>query len=272
MNYTSRDENILQTLGCYGVLSTEQVARMFFLNTAPTTVRRRLRILEDADQIYRVHGLDNGGVAWVLTKNAAARVGCMYPIRHFNRNSLTHDVALSEVRNVLERSGLCSNWVPEHVLKTQANVNRSHSTEEKPFVPDAIFSMKQKNETRVVALELELHGKNQKRYENILSRYQRKKTLWAVWYLVPNEGLGKALERVWSKINGKRRNDLLMWSILPQFLRDPLNACARSEYFSYSLREFVNTKTQAVVPALAGALPEIKVKNKTIVDVESTVF
>ena len=264
MNYTSRDEAMMKTLGSYGILSTEQLARMYFPNTALTTVRRRLRILEDADQIYRVHGLDNGGVAWALTKNAAARVGCMYPIRHFNRNSLIHDVALSEVRNVLEREGLCQNWVPEHVLKTQANINRSRSSDEKPFVPDAIFSMKQKTETRVVALELELNGKNRKRYETILTRYKRKKTLWGVWYLVPNEGLGRALEKVWSEINYKSRNDLLMWSLLPNFLQDPLNAYVRSEYFSIPLKELVS--------ALPGALPEIRQPNKTTVNAASAVF
>ena len=247
---------MLETLGGYGVLSTEQVAKMFFPGIALTTVRRRLRAIEEAKLIYRVHGLDSGGVAWALTKPTADRIGCSYPIRQFNRNSLNHDVTLSEVRSVLESLSVVENWVPEHALKSQAAVNQIRSSTEKPFVPDAIFSVRQKGQARVVALELELSGKNRKRYENILSRYLWKKSLWALWYLVSNEALGRSLERVWKEINYGKRNDLLMWSVLPNFLKDPLNCCLQGEYFSYPLKELFDTKGVDLVPALGGALPE----------------
>lgn len=77
MNYTARDLKLMEKLGQYGVLSTEQVAKTFFQNIAMTTVRRRLRLLEHAKRIYRVHGLDNGGVAWSLTKNVAQEMGAV---------------------------------------------------------------------------------------------------------------------------------------------------------------------------------------------------
>jgi hypothetical protein len=252
---TSRDSEMMKTVGRYGVLSTEQLAKIFFPNTALTTVRRRLRLLEDEDMIYRVSGLDNGGVAWALTKSEARKIGCMYPIRHFNRNSLKHDVLLSEVRHRLESIGMGESWVPEHVLKAQAYTNRSRDEDQTPFVPDALFSVRQKGESRVVALELELNGKHRKRYENILSRYRRKKTLWAVWYLVTTDALGKTLEKVWKEINGGRRNDLLMWSSLASFFKDPRETRVRSEHFSYSLKDLVETKAPALMPALPGALP-----------------
>lgn len=264
---TDRDEQMFQTLGSYGVLSTEQVARMFFPNVATTTVRRRLRLLEAAELIYRIHGLDNGGVTWALTKSTADRIGCMFPIRHFNRNSIGHDVALSEVRNVLETTGICQSWVPEHVLKTQASMNRFRSNDEKPFVPDAILSVRQKNETRVIALEVELSAKNRKRYENILSRYQEKKTLWAVWYLVGGVGIGKLLEKVWRDINRGQRNDLLIWSVLPDFLKDPLNSHVRAEYFSYPLRELINHKSGALPGAPTGISTEKGITTKILADV-----
>ncbi len=269
---TKRDTEMLQTLGRYGVLSTDQLAKKFFVNVAMTTVRRRLRAIEKAELIYRVHGLDNGGVAWALTKNAAQKLGCAYPARHFSRNSITHDVALSEVRNVFEGVGLCQSWVPEHVLKTQAYANQHRSNDEMPFVPDAIVSVRQKTESRVIALELELTGKNQKRYENILDRYRRKKTLWAVWYLVPNENFGKMLEKVWRKVNDGRRSDLLIWSLLPSLLHDPLNTHVRSEHFSYSLKSLFLTTVQSKVTALPGALSESTNTNKSSEKTSESVF
>jgi hypothetical protein len=257
---TARDSSLMETLGRYGVLSTEQVAEKFFPNVALTTVRRRLRHLEREERIYRVRGLDNGGVAWALTKHAAQRLGCVYPARHFCRNSIPHDVALSRVRLALERVGLGERWVPEHQLKAQASLNGAQRSEERPFVPDALFTVRQKAEVRVIALELELHGKSRKRYEAILNRYRRKKTLWGVWYLVPTESLGQTLEKVWRDLNGGRRNDLLMWSILDSLLQDPLNVAVRSEHFNYPLKQLVNPEPRSEQPALPGALPESRPK------------
>ena len=107
---TLRDKEILQTLSRFGVLSTDQVGRKHFPNTAQTTVRRRLRTFEKYDLIYRVKGLDHGGVAWALSKNAVQSMGFSNAqIKHFNRNTRNNDVVLSEVRNVLEGAGRLGN-------------------------------------------------------------------------------------------------------------------------------------------------------------------
>jgi len=246
---------MMKTLGRYGVLSTEQAAKMFFPGTALTTVRRRLRALEKADHIFRVSGLDNGGVAWAVTKMSAQKLGCVHPARHFNRNSLTHDVLLSEVRYTLESTGVGEKWVPEHVLKIQTAIKHAKQMSERHFVPDAIFSVRQRGENRVVALELELTGKNRKRYEAILERYKYKKTLWAVWYLVANESLGRLLESVWKEVNFGKRNDLLIWSELDSVLSNPREALVRCEHFSVPLKNHVTMKPLQD-PALSGALPQ----------------
>jgi hypothetical protein len=161
-------------------------------------------------------------------------------------------VTLSEVRYVLERAGVAHQWVSEYVLKTQSMRQQTHSRTSESFVPDALFSVRQKAESRVVALELELNPKHKKRYENILTRYRRKSTLWAVWYLVPSETLGLTIQNVWREINAGKRNDLLIWSKLDDLLRDPWNTKVYSAHFTHYLRELVAMKR----PAPLGAPPE----------------
>lgn len=249
---TLRDQNILKRLGDFGVLTTAQVAKDFFPNTAMTTVRRRMRALEKAEMIYRVDGLDFGGVGWALTKNAAKKLGQLHGARRFSRNSLKHDVALSEVRNVLEKAGLARNWVPEHVLKTKALSKNRHRRDDSAFVPDAIFSLKGGDRTRVVALEVELHAKSKERYETILSRYKYKNSLSAIWYLVTSEALGISLESIWRKVNSNQSSDKLLWSHLSEILQDPLSASVNCGQLKSSLRDYLNPSP----PALGGALRE----------------
>lgn len=253
MKLTLRDQKLLEVLGSYGVLSTEQVAKQIFSGIAVTTVRRRLRILEKAKQIYRIHGLDSGGVAWALTKRKIEELSDGYSTRRFSRNSLNHDVTLNDVRAVLERTGVAANWVAEHVLKTRSSRNRRNENVDR-FVPDAIFSVRVKDETKAIAFELELTGKHRKRYENILERYRRKSSLWAVWYAVGSESIGRKLESVWHEVSHGKRNDLLIWSRLDEILRDPWNARVRSLYFNHALKELITGREK--IPALWGALPE----------------
>ncbi len=40
----------------------------------------------------------NGGVAWTISKAAAQKYGYPFPGRRFDRNSLSHDILLSEVK------------------------------------------------------------------------------------------------------------------------------------------------------------------------------
>jgi hypothetical protein len=148
----------------------------------------------------------------------------------------------------LEEIGIATNWRAEHVLK-----RISYKPGSEPTVPDALFSATSSNQSRVVALELELNGKSQSRYERILGKYLEMKTLWAVWYLVPSPSLGETLIRSWRKLTRDRRNDRLMWSLVSEVLNDPSSARIRSQYFNFRMDELFTLR------ALAPALPQSKV-------------
>lgn len=257
MKCTIRDTMLLETLGRFGVLSTAQLGELVFKGVALTTVRRRLRLLEKSKLIFRVPGLEDGGVGWCLTTKAALEIGVQYPLRHFNRNTLRHDILLSEVRIRLENVGLADDWTSEHVLRTNAWRDNRRITKDKELIPDGLFSTIVGQKTEAIAVEFELSGKNQKRYEAILGAYLLRKSLWAVWYIVENKTLGKTLQNVWRKINHGIRNDLLIWSHLDELLANPWEVQIHSEHFSYRLRDLISMRQpNSPIPAPGTALAE----------------
>lgn len=162
-----RDRNILTALAKYGVLSTKQIAALFFQGINHTTVMKRLRTLEAEGVILRSSGLPNAMSAWSLSINGARLIGAEEPCRYVNRNTLLHEVSISELRIALEGVGFGNDWTSEAELKKQFNYNSYQSDQNYKNIPDGIFIAKT-NTIGVAALELELHAKNHQRYRKIL--------------------------------------------------------------------------------------------------------
>lgn len=254
---TKRDAMLLEKLGRFGVLSTAQIGRIAFEGVALTTVRRRLRLLEKSNLIFRVPGLEDGGLGWCLTTRTAIRIGVQYPMRHFNRNTLRHEILLNDVRLGLEGVGLADDWTSEHVLRARAYRHDRREKKDRELIPDGLFSAVVGQNSQAIAVELELSGKNRKRYEQVLGAYKSRQSLWAVWYIVGNETLGKTLQDVWRRINRGKRNDLLFWSPLDELLANPYEVRVHSEHFKYPLRQLVYMRPlQPKMTAPRGAPPE----------------
>src|SRR5260370_34485285 len=112
-----RDLKFLSVLSKYGILSTEQVTRLCFDKIAHTTVMRRLRKLEKENLILRQTGLPTGMFAWVLTSDGAKKIDAGEPCRYSNRNTVHHEVTLSDLRMLLESVGLGDNWTSETEMR-----------------------------------------------------------------------------------------------------------------------------------------------------------
>ncbi|MEW6056151.1 MAG: replication-relaxation family protein [Bdellovibrionota bacterium] len=248
MIVTNRDSKLLEKLGSFGIFSTQQIQRVFFKEIDLSTVRRRLRKLEKADLIRRVEGLDKGGVGWCLTLKAARVVGIESPFFHFNRSTLHHEILLSELRLSLEAVGVGDQWTPEHVLRAEAWRTRSGKKPEKELIPDGICSVVYKEEKQKVAIELELTLKHRARYEKVFNAYLKRKDLWGVWYFVPSERMGRILDEVWRKVNRNNRNDLFMWSLLNQALRDPWNLEVHFSGNRHPMRKLITMKQPSALP------------------------
>jgi hypothetical protein len=197
---TERDRALFLALGKYGLLTTTQVSGRIFTGIQLSTVLRRLRALEVAKLIYRVRGLDTGEMVWILSRAGEAETKVRHPMIKPNKNGLGHDVLLTELRMSLEAAGLGQNFVPEWAVR-RLTYDHRRSQRGDQVVPDGIFSaMNWKKEVITVAVELEVNGKNTKRYEKIFSRYMGQSNLNLVWYFVKTESFGRALHDKWSEV------------------------------------------------------------------------
>ena len=202
---TKRDLILLEQLESFGVLSTQQVRELVFKGTDTRTVLRRLRLLKQRGWLLASEGLSNGGLAWILSKKGALLFNLEGETKPINRNTLQHDVIVSDVRIQLERLGIVESWTPEHILKKKAAKSfhereKSFSyVEDPPIVPDSLFITKQGWEIKAVALEVELSLKSKARYKKIFSQYKNKKELWCVWYVVLNKSAGESLFELWNR-------------------------------------------------------------------------
>ena len=202
---TERDLLLLELLESYGVLSTQQIRGLVFKGINTRTVLRRLRILKQRGFIYSSAGLPNGSLAWTLSKRAVELFKHDIQSKVINKNSLQHDVAISQIRIHLERLKIVESWTGEHILKKEfikscggrEDFHKYHA--ESSLIPDSLFTTKAKGEIKAVALELELCLKSKIRYKKIFSKYKDKKNISFVWYVVLNKSVGELLLKLWDK-------------------------------------------------------------------------
>src|SRR5271154_3274859 len=101
-----RDQEILRNLSKYAVLSTHQIANLLFNGVTHTTMMRRLRGLEKAKYIHRGVPLDDGTNTWILGLEGRRLMNQMPTSVFMNRNTIEHDVLLTDVRMLLESLNL----------------------------------------------------------------------------------------------------------------------------------------------------------------------
>ncbi len=218
-----RDRKILAALANYGVLSTKQISDLFFAGINHTTVMKRLRTLESEGIILRSSGLPNAMSSWCLSINGARLIGADEPARYVNRNTLLHEVGVSDLRISLETIDFGDNWTSEAELKRQFNYNSRHTDQHSKNIPDGIFSAKT-DAMGVVAVELELHAKSHQRYRKILSQYAEKDSIKWVWYVVQSKSIGDTVMNQWRKVQRYSYSPVLIISLLETVLSNPRNA------------------------------------------------
>lgn len=247
MRMQKRDENLMQYLSKYGVLSTDQIRKTLFQNTAQTTVLRRLRILEGEGLILRNDGLLSGGCAWGLSRKGASLIEAPLPFRFQNKNTLLHDVALTELRMSLEKIGAGENWSSEQEIKRRSSFQPG-SGFMSTNIPDAIFVANKNGENKVIALELELTPKGHLRYKNIFSNYMSRTSLSYVWYVVRDQKIMRLIFSMWEKIKKYPHSPELLVSLFADILHHPESA-KLSDFFGETalIKEFFCSRDRAQV-------------------------
>lgn len=221
---TTRDIELFRKLSIYGMLSTKQVGQLVFNSIASTTVCRRLRILETGFYVKRIHGLESHEVLWVLADRGAKMAQVEVPKRHWSKNMLGHDFKLLSLRLALEGIGVAHSWMPEHEIRATVFKKNGFKAAKEKLIPDGLMGIEVGGYRQSVAIELDLHMKSKRRYEQTFSRYTGKRDLHAIWYLAPSQGILNQVLRSWRHVKNLYGLPNLYVSFLDEVMKDPLKA------------------------------------------------
>lgn len=215
-----RDLDILQKVTSFGILSTTELADLFFQGIARTTVLKRLRILEGKKFIKRVKGLENAELLWSIDQKGAKLIDKEFFKTSWDKKTIDHDLLISKIRLAFEKVKLYESWIPEHEIKSRLSQKLSFKEAIKKLIPDGIMNVKLNNKIESMAIEVELSHKNKNRYERIFREYGRKENLFGVWYFVRSEAIFKMLMSDANKYSYELKGKKLFVSFADEILKD----------------------------------------------------
>ena len=199
---TERDLSLLKSLYDNVVMTFSQIEDMHFTSTAKSTIINRLTKLEHAGFIKRIRipkmelGNDKKaiGVVFQITRVGIQRLQQKFPLLKlkpepisFSPFTLEHDLILVDVANALKfRFGDCE------IKNGKLGAIDGHT--QMGLMPDLILSMS--NTKELFAIELELNGKSEKRYRELILRYRLNKMFTKVIYVVANPQIQGIISKV----------------------------------------------------------------------------
>ncbi|HVK62219.1 MAG TPA: replication-relaxation family protein [Bdellovibrionales bacterium] len=253
---------LLHLLQSYGCLTTRQIASKAFPDVRLTTVLRRLRYLNEAGYIQKILGLKSSERLWAVTKKSSEKFGFTSAKTSFPRAILEHDSILATLRSSLEGHGIAQSWIPEHEIRQ--SVARRHGLREttRRVIPDGIMSVEINGLKESVAVELELSPKNQKRYREILQDYSHKESLFAVWYVIQSMTLKKQIEQAEKSTYAGSRSPKILFSLIDDVLRDPLNAKVIQKIESRKISDLFTPKPAHPTAHVVSAKIEEKIESE----------
>lgn len=210
INIQERDLKMLSGLYRCGVLSTNQIAKLFFLNISHTTMMKRLRKIKQANLIREVHVRQNGERVWTLVKEGFSVLKKDILFKYTNKNTIEHDVLLSECRIILDELGLGKNWISDKDEKFKSA----------EVIPDGLFVTEVLGRPAAVAFELELHIKAHSRYQNLFRTYSFRHSVGFIWYVVANKNVAKVVLNNWLKVNERYKLPELLLTSLDDLLKE----------------------------------------------------
>lgn len=222
---TKRDLELLNFLADYGMLSTKQIANLFFADVNIRTVLRRLRILEENKLIKRSGKIEaNNEFLWLVTEKTGNELGKKYLKLFCSRANTGHDYQLISLRLILEKMGLVSHWISEHEIKGHIFSKYKLRDAKDKHIPDAIFDTEVAGYKVACAIELELTLKSKDRYKKILNHYLYKDELHVVWYFVNSSSLLNSLKDQFIKERAEFSKVKIFFTLLSDLKTNGVNA------------------------------------------------
>lgn len=199
---TERDLSLIKSLYENVVMTFGQINTLHFASTAKSTIINRLTKLEQAGLIRRIRipkmelGNDKRaiGVVFQVTKVGIQRLQQKSPFLKlkqepisFSPFSLEHDLILVDVTNALK-----SRFVDCEIRN--GKLGGFDGQAQAGLMPDLILSMP--NTKELFAIELELNGKSEKRYRELILRYRLSKVFTRVIYILANPQIQGSISKV----------------------------------------------------------------------------
>lgn len=200
---TDRDLDLLASLHDHVVLSFRQVWQKFFAGRSAPTVMNRLRRLEANKLIDRIRvprfrqfqSKKETGVVFQLTTKGRGQLAKARPQMSvhekcptLNLYQLDHDLLLVDIADYLLGKYPGYIWINGRYLGDMKGVNK---------IPDVI--LKNPNDEKILAIELELTAKSTFRYRQILSELRASRVLTKVIYITPSVTIDR---KIISEIEG----------------------------------------------------------------------
>ena len=152
---------------------------------------RRLRVLKRRKILNRFEVSTGGQVLWYLTPNHVEKMGSTFVMKHINKNALTHDLLVNDLRLQFEQKKLGLSWKSGHYFRHKMSANKKPEERSSDTIPDWLVTIN----NRVCALEVELHLKSKDRIFKVFRTYSNNKAVSLLWYFVPTEAMRKRLLR-----------------------------------------------------------------------------
>ena len=223
------------------MLSTKQIANLFFTDVNIRTVLRRLRILEENKLIRRSGKLEaNNEFLWLVTEKTGNDLGKKYLKLFCSRANIGHDYQLTSLRLILERLGIVNHWISEHEIKGHIFSKYKMRDAKDKHIPDAIFDSEVAGYKVANAVKLELTLKSKDRYKKIINQYLYKDDLHSVWYFVNSRSVLNILKDQFSKEYSSFSKVKIFFTLMSDLKTNGVNAkmiglnstCLIKNYFS----------------------------------------
>jgi|GEM_PF-810593 len=200
MRFTERDSRLLRWINGHGFVTLRQVAR--WLGTNYQTAQRRVRLLYDQGYLDR-QWLVHGDRAHWLTPTGRAMCGdSLPPPKHIRLGSYRHDRMLVDLALTLVADA-GGQFTPERHLRQMQEMDRIGK---RGHVADGWLHLD--DQTKPIAIELELSTKGSRRLERILRGYMTNLDIAEVWYFVECETVRRQLTKAAKDLGFIKIHDL----------------------------------------------------------------
>ncbi len=249
---TPRDLNILRLAADHGIVTSDEILKLFSTSKCANAHLRRIRKLCSAGYLAPMVGDGMVRLGYRLERKGREYLGLngqeprkTRPLQRRYRGTFDHDRMLHHIESILYKSPLVSGYVTDAELRSEMakQYGANEARKKFMFVPDGLFSLKTVQGTFKVALELELSVKSKERYRKKLTHLLTTHQISAVLFLVRDKTIEHCIkanlqyikDNDWA-VKGSSRINALYFADARKFLESGHDAPFFGDDGNFSLR------------------------------------